>query len=189
MMADYQAISAVCEAIMRRLRAAYRPELFSPQRLEFKVCSTPELISRSRTVRPGVTLYLYDVRQAAARRNIPPPRTNGGRLELPPLQVELRFLLTAWARGAGAQQATCGWMMRLMEDQPVLPAAVLNNVTPAAFHPDETVEIVLDGLSSLEVLQVWEKSVRSPYQLSVPYIARNITIETLQPAQNPNDPG
>jgi hypothetical protein len=188
-MADYRAISTVCEAIMRQLRAAYRPPLFSPQRLEFKVCSTPELVSRSRTVRPGVTLFLHDVRQAAARRNIPPPRTNDGRLELPPLQLELRFLLTAWARGASTQQSICGWMMRLMEDQPVLTAVGLNNVTPGAFHPDEAVEIVLDELSSLEALQVWEKSVRSPYQLSVPYIARNIAIETLQPAQNPNDPG
>jgi hypothetical protein len=188
-MADYRAISTVCEAVIRQLRAAYRPELFNPQRLEFKVCSTPELISRSRTVRPGVTLFLYDVRQAAARRNIPPPPTDGGRLELPPLQLELRFLLTAWARGASTQQAICGWMMRRMEDQPVLAAVGLNSVTPAAFRPEETVEIVLDELSSLEVLQIWEKSVRSPYQLSVPYIARNIAIETLQPARTPNDPG
>ena len=181
-MADYRALSTVCEAIIRRLRASNRPELFGPQRLEFKVCSTAELISRSRTVRPGVTLYLYDVRQAAARRNIPPPRPNGGRLELPPLQVELRFLLTAWARGAGTQQAICGWMMCLMEDQPVLPATVLNSVTPAVFRPEEAVEIVRDELSSLDVLHIWEKSVGRPYQLSIPYVARNIAIETLQPA-------
>ena len=188
-MADYRGISTLCEAVVRQLRAAYRPELFSPQRLEFKVCDTPELVSRSRTVRPGVTLFLYDVRQSAARRNIPPPRSGGGRLELPPLQLELRFLLTAWARGAGVQQAICGWMMRLMEDQPVIPAAALNRITPGAFHAEETVEIVLDELGSLEVMQLWERSVRSPYQLSLPYIARNIAIETLQAAPNPNDPG
>ena len=77
-MADYRGISTLCDAVVRQLRAAYRPELFSPQRLEFKVCDAPELVSRSRTVRPAVTLFLYDVRQSAARRNIPPPRPGGG---------------------------------------------------------------------------------------------------------------
>jgi len=188
-MADYRAISTVCEAIIRQLRATYRPELINNQRLEFKVCLTPELISRSRTIRAGVTLFLYEVRQDAARRNVPPRRTDEGRLEPPALQLELRFLLTAWAREAHTQQAIAGWMMRLMEDNPLLPATVLNNVTPASFQPDETVQIVLDELGSLDVLKVWEKSVRSPYQLSIPYIARNIAIETLQPAQGRNDPG
>jgi hypothetical protein len=189
MMADYRAISTVCEAIVRQLRAGYRMELFNNQRLEFKVCLTPELINRSRNIRAGVTLFLYEVRQNAARRNVPPGRTDDGRLEPPALQLELRFLLTAWARAAHTQQAISGWMMRLMEDHPILPATVLNNVTPLCFQPDETVEVVLDALGSLDVLQIWEKSVRSPYQLSVPYIARNIAIETLQPAQNRNDPG
>jgi Pvc16 N-terminal domain len=110
-------------------------------------------------------------------------------LEPPALQLERRFLLTAWARAAHTQQAISGWMMRLMADRPIYPAAVLNNVTPASFHADETVQIALDDLGSLDVLQNWEKSLRSPYQLSAPYIARNFAIETLQPAQNRNNPG
>jgi hypothetical protein len=124
-MADYRAISTVCEAVIRQLRAAYRPEVFAPIKLEFKVCSTSELVSRNRTIRAGVTLFLYELSQDSARRNIAPRRTDDGSLELPPLQLGLHFLLTAWARGASKRQAISGWMMRLMEDHPVTPAAVL----------------------------------------------------------------
>ena len=188
-MADYRAILTVCEAIIRQFRVSYMPELFNLPRLEFKVCLSPELLSRSRTLRAGVTLFLYEVRHNPAARNAPQRRTDDGRLEPLALQLDIRFLLTAWAREASTQQAISGWMMRVMEDHPILLAAALNNVTPGAFHPDETVEIVLDELSSLDVLQIWEKSVRSSYQLSIPYLARNIAVETLQPAQKPHDSG
>jgi len=127
-MADHRAISVVCGATARQLRLSYKAELFNNQRLEFKVCLASDLISRSRAMRAGVTLFLYQVSPDAARRNAPPHRTGDGRLEKPALQLDLRFL-------------------------------------------------------------IWEKSVRSHYQLSVPYIARNITIAPLQPEQNRNDPG
>jgi len=181
MMADFRAISVVCEAIVRQLRLSYKPELFNNQRLEFKVCLASDLISRGRTMRAGVTLFLYQVSPDAARRNAPPHRTGDGRIEKPALQLDLRFLLTAWAREANIQQVLLGWMMRVMEDQPILPAAILNNIAPESFRPEETVEILLDELSSLDLIRIWEKSVRSPYQLSVPYIARSIAIATLQP--------
>lgn len=180
-MADHRAISVVCEAIVRQLRSNYSSELFNQPRLEFKVCLASDLVSRSRTIRAEVTLFLYQVSPNAARRNAPPRRAGDGRLEPPALQLDLRFLLTAWAREANTQQALLGWMMRVMEDQPVLPAAVLNNIASPCFQPEETVEILLDELSSLDLIRIWEKSVRSPYQLSVPYVARNIAIASLQP--------
>ncbi len=132
-MADYRAVSVVCEAIVQQLRLSYKPELFNQQRFEFKVCLAPDLISRSRTIRAGVTLFLYQISPNAARRNAPPHRTGDGRIEKPALQLDLRFLLTAWARQANTQQAILGWMMRVMEDQPILPAAILNSVTPCIF--------------------------------------------------------
>jgi len=188
-MADYRAISVVCEAIIWQIRANYSPKLFNNQRLEFKVCLTPDLISRSRNVRAGVTLFLYQIRHDPALRTHPGQRGIDGGITLPALQVELRFLLTAWAREASTQQTISGWMMRLMEDHPILPASALNRIAPASFQPDETVEIMLDEPSSLDLLRIWEKSVRSPYQLSVPYIARAIAIETLQEAQDSDGPG
>jgi hypothetical protein len=184
-MADYRAIATVCEAVMRGLRLGYRAGMFNSQRLEFKVSLTSDLISRGRYPRPGVTLYLYHISHNAQGRALPPRGADNGGLEPPELLLDLHFLLSAWAKEANTQQALSGWVMRRMEDQPVLTAASLNAITPACFQPDETVEIVLDVLSSLDVIRIWEKAVRNPYHLSVPYIARNIAIKTLQPEQNP----
>ncbi len=57
-MADFRAISVVCEAIVRQLRLSYKPALFNNQRLEFKVCLASDLISRGRTMRAGVIQHI-----------------------------------------------------------------------------------------------------------------------------------
>jgi hypothetical protein len=142
------------------------------------------MVSRTHTPRTGVTLFLYSISQNPAARAAPPPRPGGGRPDLPLLQLDLRFLLTAWAKDASAQHEILGWMMRYMEDHPILPALALNQVTPAVFQPQETIEVVLDELSSLDLIRIWEKSLRSPYQLSVAYLARSVAISALQSTQN-----
>jgi hypothetical protein len=76
-------------------------------------------------------------------------------------------------------------MMRVMEDHAILPASLLNsvidvNAQPTVFHPDETVEVVPSELINEDLLRLWQDLVQHEYQLSVPYVARNIYIESRQ---------
>ncbi len=73
------------------------------------------------------------------------------------------------------QHAIAGWMMRILEDTPILPASLLNQ---DIFHPDETVEISLTELTTEEMFRIWEVIVHHAYQISVPYIARNVKLES-----------
>ena len=56
-------------------------------------------------------------------------------------------MLTPWAAEAERQLRLLGWAMRFIEDNTVLPAAVLNQSLSRrerpVFEPDEAVEIVL----------------------------------------------
>ena len=68
--------------------------------------------------------------------------------------------------------------MRMMEDYPVLTAPLLNGIRDGVFHDDETVEIVAGQLTNEELMRIWD-DLGAEYQLSVPYIARVVRIDSL----------
>jgi hypothetical protein len=89
----------------------------------------------------------------------------------------MHFILTAWARGASLQNTIAGWMMRVLEDTPILQPGILNYKW-AAFSPNETVEISLAQVSTEDILRIWDTLIQDKYQLSVPYLARNVRIDS-----------
>ena len=60
--------------------------------------------------------------------------------------------------------------MRTLEDNPILPAGLLNAIEPGIFRNDETVEICLAELRTEDLLRIWDVLGLNLYQLSVPYI-------------------
>ena len=96
------------------------------------------------------------------------------------LPLDLHFLITAWAKDASLQHAIAAWMMRILEDIPSLPPGLLNHRFSNTFRNDETVEIVLTELTTEELFRIWEVIVNNAYQISVPYAACNVRIESMQ---------
>ena len=174
-MASFQAIPAVCEAVLALLQANYSPEDFNSE-LEFKAYQATDFSQESITA--GVSLFLYRIFPDGTRRS-PTGRIgpNGHRYR-PKLPVDLHFLLTAWGRHASLQYAIASWMMRTLEDTPILPVGLLNSVASDVFDPDETIELVLAELSNEDMFRIWDTLTEKVYQLSVPYIARNVRIES-----------
>ena len=180
-MADYRAITAVSEAVMHLLRTSYRPEDFNNE-LEFKIFTSKDFAN---PISSGISLFLYRIYPNGVQRT-PPGRTGpDGRQLQSQLPIELHFLLTVWAKEASLQHTVAGWMMRALEDTPTLPAGLLNSVVSDSFRPDETVEISLAELRTEDLLRIWDVLGLNVYQLSVPYLARTVTIESTQPALTP----
>jgi hypothetical protein len=93
----------------------------------------------------GISLCLGRVSVDAAQRHLVPPTAPDGRRIRPALPLELYFVLTTWAKTPDRQHDLLGWAMCVLDDNPVLPASVLNRFaggTSAVFGPDERVEIV-----------------------------------------------
>jgi hypothetical protein len=183
-MADYRAFAAVSEAVMALLRSNYQPEDFNNE-LEFRVFMARDFGSPS--LQNGVSLFLYRVLPNGTYRAPAGRLDENGRRFRNQLAVDMHFILTAWGGSASLQHTIAGWMMRVMEDSPLLPAGLLNSVLSDVFQPDEAVELTLADLSTEDLLHVWETLVQNTYQLSVPYVARNIRIESrlLQAAGQP----
>jgi len=179
--ATYSAIAGTCEAIVRLLRASYNPADFNGAALDFQVYVADDF---TRPMDEGVSVFLYRIYQngtyrTPAGRVLPNGSRQGTRLPL-----DIHFMLTAWAKKASLQNEIAGWMMRTLEDNAILPASLLNAYRPNVFSPDETVEVVLTELSVEDMFHVWEVMINHVYQLSVPYQARVLEIEStsvLQP--------
>ncbi len=175
-MASYVAIASTCEAIVRVLRSNYDPAIFNGATLDFQVYVAEDF---TRPMDEGVSVFLYRVYQNGSHRNIPGRLLPSGRRQNPKLPVDLHFLLTAWAKKASLQNEIAGWMMRVMEDNASLPPSVLNAYQDNVFGPDEGVEIGLTELSVEDMFRVWEVMIGHVYQLSVPYLARMVEIESI----------
>lgn len=176
-MADYRAVAAVTEAVASLLESQYVPGSFGGQQLEFGVYLAKDF---AHPMQAGVSVFLYRIYANGTQR------TPGGRIgpdgqryrtQMP---LDLHFLLTAWAQDPSLQHAIAGWMMRVLEDTPILPAGLLNRTMPDVFHPDETVEIVLAEIETETLFRIWEVIVHHAYQISVPYAARTVRIESSQ---------
>lgn len=184
-MADFRAIMGVSEAVAGLLRTSYRPEVFNNE-LEFKVFTSKDFASN--TIANGASLFVYRIFCNGAHR-LPPGRIRpDGRTDQSQLPLELHFLITVWGKDASLQNTLAGWIMRTIEDTPTLPAGVLNAVVPGVFHPDETVDILLAELRTEDLFRIWDVLGLNAFQLSIPYVARVINIESVQPLSDEGHP-
>lgn len=177
-MADYRAIMAIGEAVMGLLRTSHRPVNFNND-LEFKVFTSKDFTNN--TIANGASLFVYRLFCNGLHR-LPPGRigVDGKPLDSK-LPLDLHFLITIWGNDASLQNSLAGWIMRTLEDTPVLPQAVLNSAVPGVFHSNETVDITLAELSTEDLFRIWEVLGLNAYQLSIPYVARVVEIDSIQP--------
>jgi hypothetical protein len=175
-MADFRAVLAVSEAMCGVLRTSYRREDFDDTELEFEV-NTPQQFS-GRRIQNGITLFLYRIYIAGSNR-IPAGRIGpDGRRQRPLLPLELHYLVTVWAQEHTLQHSLATWTMRTLEDNALLNAGVLNAGGASVFRPDECVEICLAEMRTEDLFRIWEVLGATPYQLSIPYLARVVAIES-----------
>jgi hypothetical protein len=175
-LADFHAIQVTCDAVVRLLQESYQPDLLGPSiPLQFEVYGTGDFNSH---MAQGVSLFLYRVHVNATQRS-PLVKNPEGKVRRQLLPLDLHFFITVWAPKASLQHAILGWVMRVLEDTPVITSALLNGVRADTFRGDETIEIVAGQLSNEEFMRIWD-DLGTEYQLSVPYVARVVRIESLQ---------
>lgn len=175
-MADFRAITVFCDAVIHLLKTNCRLEDFGNIPLAFQV-GMPRV---SKPITSGVTLSLYRIYPNSSNR-IPAGRVNpDGTRQKTKLPIDLHLLLTAWGNEPSLQLTIAGWMMRVLEDTPIIPVNLLNSGDKDVFKQDEDVEITIGELTNDDLFRIWEKLTDLPYQISVPYVARNVRIESDQ---------
>jgi hypothetical protein len=174
-MSGHAGIASTLEAVVRVLRAAYDPADFNGAVLDFQVYVSDDF---THPMEQGVSLFLYRIYPNGAVRTPQGRLLPDGRRQRNKLPLDLHFLATAWARKASLQHEIAGWMMRVLEDNTVLTADLLNAPRPGVFQPEETVALTHTDLSVEDTFRIWDTVIDHSYQLSVPYVARTVEIES-----------
>jgi len=172
--ANVRAIGATCEAVVRLLQQAWQPALFDDAELQFQVYRTRSFAAPMDT---GVSLFLYRVALNGVQRTPGGGIGPDGRPRRTQLPLDLHVLLTPWAKEASLEQQILGWVMRTLEDTPILPAGLLNSLSADVFEPEETVEVVAGQISNEELFRIWDV-LPNDFQISVPYVARVVRIDS-----------
>ncbi|HEX2912448.1 MAG TPA: DUF4255 domain-containing protein [Chloroflexia bacterium] len=173
-MADYRAIAGIGETILGVLEAAYpRPDF--PEGVDFALFQTSNFQTADNAAR--VSLYLYRVQINTTRRNLSSRIEADGRRFRPSLPLDLYYLLSAWGPSASKQHQILGMAMRILHDNPILGASLLNRFSPGTFRPGESVELICENLSLQDMANIAEV-MKPNLQLSVSYVARQVLIES-----------
>jgi hypothetical protein len=176
-MSDYTVLAAVSEALRSILWEAYdadnvvRPIVGSEQAIVFR---NPTQTAQDQANR--LSLWLYQVTEnehvknqprLRAAQQPPPPPAGAPReaSQLPPMALNLSFLVTPFAMTGEADQLLLGKTMQVLYDN----ATVF--LQDAANGINEELRIIFCRLSLEELTRIWE-ALREPYRLSVCYLVR-----------------
>lgn len=170
-MATHEAISATASAVVRLLEQSWHPGLLSGITPAFAVYHGKDFKQPMVT---GMSVFVYQVGIDTTARTLPPAEPDHKR----PLPVRAYLLLTSWAKDASTEQALLGWAMRAIADNPVLSSGFLNASSAGVFRPEEVVDLSPVELTNDEVFRLWQVLPNSCLQLSVPYVARVLRIES-----------
>ncbi len=170
-MATYEAIAATGEGLLRLLKDACPADEFPDALFQLY-----QAVDFQKPMTEGVSLFLYRITVNTSRRNLPPRTDPDGTRYRPPLPLDLHYLLGVWGKTPEKQQRLLGWCIRTLEDVPILPAGLLNQLEPAPpFFPHETVEVICDPLSLTDLFQIWD-ILKPNVPLSMTYVARFVPI-------------
>lgn len=177
-MADFRALRAVGEAVMGLLESSYQSSDFNDIVADFRMFTSRDFTNN--TITNGASLFMYRIFTNGAYR-IPPGRLAvDGKRNDRQLPLELHFLITVWGGEASYQYELAGWILRVLEDTPILPSAILNSTTTDVFRNDETIDVTHAELKTEDLFRIWDVLGVNAYQLSIPYVARVVNIESMQ---------
>lgn len=120
-----------------------------------------------------LSLWLYSVAPNEHLRNAPNVRIRkdaGEVLQLPPLSLNLHYLLTPVLANDQEAHVLLGRAMQVLHDSPIIPLpGALDRSGP------EELNVSLEQHAIQELAEVWE-ALQEPYQLSVCYQVRAVRI-------------
>ncbi|MCU1501008.1 MAG: hypothetical protein JWM12_362 [Ilumatobacteraceae bacterium] len=171
-MATFRGISAIGTTVLAMLDDAWTRNPFTTDTLETSLVRADDL-KGTRPFEFGVTVYVYRVAVNGTQRTTPPIVAGRRR----PLPVDVDLIVTPWGKTAQRELELLGWCMRVLEDDPVLPAGLLNRGVAGVYGSNEIVELVASPLPLDEYRRLWD-ALPWDYQLSVAYTARVVRLES-----------
>lgn len=182
-MASFEGIGAVGKSLERLLSAAFTDAPVPAAGAKALLVRTEDFKADAGTITvPALTIFLYRVAPNKVMRSA---WSGVGNLDgLAHLPLDLHFLFTPWGTDAETEHRILGRAIQCMETTPVLSGPLL--YPAATWAPNETVQVVLEEVSTESIMRVFDKLTTTDYRPSVSYVARVTRIDgrTLAPSSD-----
>jgi hypothetical protein len=136
----------------------------------------PEAASGS----PMLSIFLYHIEPDQYLRNQPYLTPSPDSLRYPPFPLKLRYLITPLDTEQEQNQLLLGRIIQHFHDNPLLTSINGVPLDDSFGGSSAEIRIVMETLNLEELSRIWY-ALSSVYQLSVAYIVRVVTIDSLQP--------
>ncbi len=138
-----------------------------------------------------INLFLYQILPNGAWRNMDiPQRVRSGETAIPPLALNLYYMLTSYGEGNDdvLGHRLLGHAMSILYDHPLLGApeiaTALGSLNSELQNQVERVRITLQPLSVEEIFRLWS-GFQTQYRISVAYEVAVVLIESTQQTRTP----
>ncbi|MGD0931662.1 MAG: DUF4255 domain-containing protein [Candidatus Korobacteraceae bacterium] len=177
-MADYQAVFAVGDAIVKYLANNYDATAVGLP-CTFRLVSSADIAKEDTTaLDKTVSLYLHRITTAEFYRNV--TRLQDLPSDQPVLYLDLHYLISYWdasADGAEAEQKILVWTMQQLQSNPILDTSVLSlSSTAPGWNKTDSVQLIPADLSLQDILDIWD-GLGPKYRLTVGYVARVVRVD------------
>jgi hypothetical protein len=185
-MSDYMVVAAVSKALQRILWEAFeadaiiRPIVGSEEAIVFR---NPTETARDSANR--LSLWLYQITENEHVKNQPmlkarqqpppsPPGSNGREAaQIPPMALNLYFLVTPFAPSGEADHMLLGKAMQVFYDNAMI------FLHDSISNISEELRVIFCRLTLEELTRIWE-ALREPYRLSICYLIRVTRLDSLR---------
>jgi hypothetical protein len=181
---------AAATATLRNLLANEIPRL-DGELADLEVTTQPPDLARKGVTKAQLNLFLYQTAINAGWRNLDLPHaTRPGERGVPPLPLNLHYLVTAYGRAESDNDAVShrvlGGAMSVLHDHPVLARSEIRTALPNNDLADqfETLKITPIVMTLEEMSKLWT-TFQTQYRISAAYELTVVLIDSQAPATTP----
>lgn len=174
---------AAATATLRNLLSVQIPQR-DAELADLEVTTQPPDLARKGVTKAQLNVYLYQTTVNAAWRNLDNPRqTRPGESGLPPLALNLHYLLTAYGRDTDDETIShrvLGGAMSVLHDHAVLGRGEIGSALAGSGLDEqfERVRITPSSLPMDEMSKLWT-ALQTPYRVSAGYELTVVLIDSL----------
>jgi len=158
---------------------------------DLEVSTQPPDLARKNVTKPQLNLFLYQIVYNATWRNLDMPRqVRAGETGMPPLAVNLRYLMTTYGRGEidvdAVSHRVLAAAMSVLHDHAMLGRDEIRNALTDNDLADqiERVRLTPQPLSIEELSKLWT-AFQTQYRLSTAFEAAVVLIDSRVPVRTP----
>jgi hypothetical protein len=171
-MANLFAIHSVGDSLASYLNRAYMATRNNEPPCAFSLLSSSQMNELSDPEATMVSIFLYRIAVNEYARNGVLPIDAGRRL--PPLSLDLHYLISVWSGSALSEQLVLAWMMRELHQHPILDRSLLS--ASGGWAQGEYVQLIPTEIADADLMRIWD-ALAPAYRISVPYVARVVRID------------